>query len=132
MDPMPGVAVKFAGGAGGADGVTLLEGADPEPAPSAFVAITINVYAVSLVRPVTVIGLAVPVAVIPPGVETTVYPVIGLPPFDGAVKLTVACALPGTAFTAVGAPGRVAGIALLEGLDAALVPTAFVAVTLNV
>ena len=41
--------------------------------------------------PVTVIGLAVPVAVIPPGLEVTVYPVIAEPPLlTGAVNVTVA------------------------------------------
>jgi hypothetical protein len=40
--------------------------------------------------------------------------------------------LPAVAVTAVGAPGTVAGVTLLEASDAALVPTAFVAVTVNV
>ncbi len=85
------------------------------------------------VRPVTVIGLEAPVAVMPPGLEVTVYEVIALPPFDeGAVKLTVACALPATAVTAVGAPGGPVGVTLFEGADAAPVPAAFVAVTVNV
>jgi hypothetical protein len=44
-----------------------------------------------LVRPVTVIGLAEPVPVKPPGLEITVYPVIGEPPsLTGAVNVTVA------------------------------------------
>ena len=43
------------------------------------------------VRPVTVIGVNAPVAVMPPGLEVAVYEAIALPPFDvGAVKLTVA------------------------------------------
>ena len=60
-----------------------------------------------IVSPVIVIGLEVPVAVLPPGLDVTVYDVIGLPPVDvGGVKRTVACALPDTAAdTAVGAPG---------------------------
>ena len=46
------------------------------------------------------------VSVPPAGDETTVKPVIAEPPFDaGAVKVTVAWALPATAVTAVGAPG---------------------------
>jgi hypothetical protein len=58
---------------------------------------------------------------------------MGTPPFDaGAVKLTIACELPATALTAVGAPGTVAGVTLLEGNEAALVPTALVAVIVNV
>ena len=61
-----------------------------------------------MVKPVTVMGDAVPLAVMPPGLEVTVYPVIVLPPFDeGALKVTVALALPGVAETLVGAPGTV-------------------------
>ena len=85
-----------------------------------------------MVRPPTVIGLAVPVAVIPPGLEVTVYPVIGLPFAEGAVKLTIACALAAAAATPVGVPGAPAGITLLVGFDAAPVPIAFVAVTVKV
>jgi len=42
------------------------------------------------VRPKTTIGEAPPNAVIPPGLEVTVYREIGDPLFAGAVKLTVA------------------------------------------
>lgn len=85
------------------------------------------------VSPVTVIGLPVPVAVLA-GVplDVTVYNVIALPFAGGAVKLTVACAFPRTAVTAVGAPGTVAvGVTTLEANDGAPVPIAFVAVTVN-
>jgi hypothetical protein len=41
-------------GAVGASGVTALEGAEAEELPMALVATTVNVYAVSLVKPVTV------------------------------------------------------------------------------
>jgi hypothetical protein len=59
--------------------------------------------------------------------------VIALPPFEaGAVKLTVAWALPATAVTPVGAPGTVAGVTLLDTADAGPVPIALVAVTVNV
>ena len=58
---------------------------------------------------------------------------IGLPPFEaGAVKLTVACALPAVAVPIVGAPGTVAGVTLLEGFEAGPVPIALVAVTVKV
>jgi hypothetical protein len=60
------------------------------------------------VSPVTVIGLAEPVAVKPPGLEITVYPVIAEPPLlTGAANVTVAWALPAVADTPVGAPGTV-------------------------
>ena len=89
--PLPATAVTAVGISGTHIGVTLLEAADIAPIPTAFVALTAKVYAAPLVRPVTVIGLAVPVAVMPPGFDVTVYPVIGLPPFEtGATKVTTA------------------------------------------
>ena len=55
------------------------------------------------------------------------------PPFDaGAVQLTFACAFPAIALTAVGAPGTVAGITLLDGADAAPMPMLLLAVTVKV
>jgi hypothetical protein len=55
------------------------------------------------------------------------------PPFDtGAVQLTVACAFPPVALTAVGAPGTVAGVTLLDGADAAPMPTLLLALTVKV
>ena len=55
-----------------AAGVTEDEALEVVPVPTALVAVTVKVYAVPLVRPVTVIGEDVPVAVIPPGEEVTV------------------------------------------------------------
>ena len=56
--------------------------------------------------PVTVIGDAVPLPVMPPGEDVTVYVVIGdVPLEDGGVNVTVACALPAVARGIVGAPG---------------------------
>ena len=88
-------------------GVTEFEGEDGALVRSAeLVAVTVKVYAVPLVKPDTVIGDVAPEAVIDPGFEVTVYPVIGEPPLDeGAVNETVACVSPGTAVTPVGAPG---------------------------
>jgi hypothetical protein len=64
------------------------------------------VYAVPFVKPVTVMGLLLPVAVIFSGLDTTVYNVIALPPLlTGGVKVIVAVAFPGTALTPVGAFG---------------------------
>ncbi len=58
---------------------------------------------------------------------------MALPPLlPGAVKLTVACALPAVADTAVGAPGTVAGVTLLEAAEAALWPEPLVAFTVKV
>ena len=55
------------------------------------------------------------------------------PPFDdGADHETSALVLPATAVTDVGEPGMVAGVTELLVPDEVLVPTAFVAVTVNV
>ena len=55
------------------------------------------------------------------------------PPFEaGAVKLTVAWALPPVAAEAVGAPGTVYGVAEFDAAEAALVPAELVAVTVKV
>jgi hypothetical protein len=143
-DALPAVAVTAVGAPGavaGATGVTLADAADDAPAPTAFVAVTVNVYAVPFVNPDTVVDVPVPVtvvgvcAVVPVNGVTT-YPVIGLPPFDaGAVQDTDADALPAVAVTAVGAPGAVAGatgVTLADAADDAPTPTAFVAATVNV
>jgi ABC-type uncharacterized transport system permease subunit len=72
-------------------GVTEFEAELAGLVPLAFVAVTVKVYAVPLVSPVTVIGLAEPAPVKPPGLEVTVYPVIAEPPLlTGAVNVTVA------------------------------------------
>jgi hypothetical protein len=55
----------------GSAGVTELDAADAVDVPLAFVAVTVNVYAVPVVRPDTVIGLA-PVPVKDPGDEVAV------------------------------------------------------------
>src|SRR5688572_9238134 len=123
------------GAPGTAPGVTAFELAEAAPVPTALVAVTVKVYAVPLVRPVTVIDVhgAVQVPVRPPGDEVAVYAVIAAPPLEaGAVKATVACALPPVAVPMVGAPGTVAGVTLLDAADAAPVPIAFVAVTVKV
>jgi hypothetical protein len=85
------------------------------------------------VSPVTVTGLAEPVFVKPPGLEVTVYPVIGEPPsLVGAVNVTVAWVIPAVAVPIVGAPGTVEGVTEFEAELGRLVPLAFVAVTVKV
>ena len=83
-----------------------------------------------------VIGLDVPVDVLPPGFEVTVYETMGLPPLEaGGVKMTIACAFPAIAATPVGAPGTVitsTGVTPLDGLEAGPIPTALVALTVKV
>lgn len=50
----------------------LLDAADAEETPFAFVAVTVKVYEVEGLNPVTEIGLDKPVAVTPPGEEVAV------------------------------------------------------------
>src|SRR5262245_1269934 len=136
--PLPATALTPVGAPGGRAGTPGLDPADAVPVPTAFVAVTVNVYVVPFVRPVTVALVAVPaaVAVRPPGDAVTVKPVIALPPFEsGAVQVTVACWFPAQASTPVGAPGTVAGdrgVTALDAVEAGPVPTAFVAFTVNV
>ena len=85
------------------------------------------------VRPATNIGDDVPVAVILPGLDVIVYPVISEPPLiKGAVKETDAEATPAVVNNVVGAPGTVMGVSSAEGADAAEMPAAFVATTVKV
>jgi hypothetical protein len=53
-------------------GVTEPEAAEAEPVPIEFVAVTLKVYAVPLVSPVTVQGEAAQLPVMPPGLEVAV------------------------------------------------------------
>src|SRR5690242_16617248 len=96
----PGFAETAVGAPGTVIGVTLADGADAALVPAAFAAVTVNVYAVPLVRPV-IVALVAGAATLtdkPPGAAVTVYPVIALPPLDaGAVHDTVAWALPAVA-----------------------------------
>src|SRR4051794_5089833 len=95
---LPAAAIGSVGAPGRVAGVTLFEGADASPVPTALVAVTVNVYAVPLVSPLTMMGEAVPPALLPPGEDVTVYEVMGEPPFEpGGVNVTVACALPAVA-----------------------------------
>ena len=113
--------------------VTEDDGSELEPVPAAFVAVTVNVYAVFWVRPVILTEVPVVVAVTPSGSEVTVYSVIGLPPSEaGAVHETTARTSDGIADTLVGAPGTRAGVTGVDGSEDRLVPTEFVAVTVKV
>jgi hypothetical protein len=100
--------------------------------PTAFVATTVNVYAWPLVKPVivAVFTSAETLTNNPPGLDVTLYPVIGDPPLLGAVQEIVTCWIPATPVTPVGAEGTVAGVAeILEGTED---PMAFIATTVNV
>jgi hypothetical protein len=64
--------VPIIGAPGTFAGVTELLVPDAELVPTALVAVTVKVYEVPFVKPVTVIGEAPPVPVKPPGLEVTV------------------------------------------------------------
>ncbi len=114
-------------------GVTDALADDSAELPTTLMAWTVKVYAVPLVRPVTVHGAVVQVPVKLPGVEIAVYPVIADPPvLDGAVKVTEACVLLAVADTAVGGPGAVGGVTEFDAADSAESPAALVACTVNV
>ena len=67
----------------------------------------------------------------PPGLDVTVYLVIAEPFDAGTVHVTVAFAFPAVAVPIIGAPGT-PDIIEFDAAEAAPVPTAFVAVTVNV
>ena len=117
-EALPAVAVTPVGAAGavGATGVTAPDGAEAGPLPTPLVAVTMKVYAVPLVRPVTLAVVCGGVPLTTAGVCATpamygviVYEVIGLPPLDGAVQETTADWFPAVAVTLAGAPGRAGG-----------------------
>ena len=71
----PGVAVTAVGAPGTVLGVTLFEGVEGALGPAAFVATTVKVYAVPLVRPVTTCEVVVLPALLstpPAGLDVTV------------------------------------------------------------
>lgn len=129
---LPAEPATFVGASGTVAGVAELLAVEAVLVPFAFVAVTVKVYAVPLVRPVTVIGDEPPVAVIPV-FEVTVYEVMAEPPLLlGAVKVIVAEPVPAVATMLVGASGIVDGTMELLVPDGVLVPTELVAVTVKV
>lgn len=67
-----------------------------------------KVYATSPLNPVTIAVVVLEVAVNPPGLDVTVYPVMAEPPLaTGADQDTTTWTFPATPLTPVGAPGTV-------------------------
>ena len=128
------VPVTAVGAPGCVAGVAGAEAADAGPAPAALAAVTVNVYGVPLVRPLTRQVVATLEQENPPGEEVTVYPVMAAPPLlTGAVQATVDLALAfEVADTAVGAPGTAAGTAGADAADEGPVPAELVAETVKV
>jgi hypothetical protein len=101
-------------GAAPAVGVTEFDAAGAGPEPFGFDAVTLNVYALPGVKPLTVVLVTDPdtdvgVCAVEPTYGVTVFPVTG-PPFEGADHDTVAAPGPAVAVTFVGWPGAAVGV----------------------
>ena len=133
---LPAATVGCAGALGTVLGTAAADAADAAPAPFAFAALTVHVYDFPFVNPPTTIGDTAPdPAPATPAFDdthATLYPVIVLPPSNGATNDTVTCAFPGESVGAAGALGTVLGTATADAGDNAPVPFAFVAVTVHV
>jgi hypothetical protein len=135
----PDTAFTFVGAAGEPT-ITGNDATDANPAPRPFVARTVHVYVLAVVRPDTVSGLAVPVCepATPPSldVHVAVKLEIALPLLAPAMKLTVNGPVvpvvePDTAFTLVGAAGEPT-ITGNDDADCALEPTPLMAFAVHV
>jgi len=133
-DVLLGRAETPVGASGTVDGVTEAEAEENEELPVEFIATTLNVSAVPLVRLLSVAVRTFPTVTELPVDGIIVYPVIAEPPFEaGAVQLTVAEALAATAETPVGAPGRSAlGVIAADSTDEVEVPSILIAFMLKV
>jgi hypothetical protein len=114
------------------EGTTELLVLEAELVPLALVAVTVKVYDVPLVKPVTVIGEP-PLVAVWPRLDVTVYEVIADPPLlPGALNVIVAWPLPAVAVPIVGVPGVVEGVAAADADELVPVPETFIATTLKV
>jgi len=123
------------GAPGTADGTATADASEAVLVPALFVAVTVNVYAVPFVRPVTVhVVRVVAPQVAPPGAAVTRYPLTAAPPVSaGAVHTTTELEFTfEPAITVVGTPGTVAGTTAAEAADNTEPPDTLIAITLNV
>jgi hypothetical protein len=91
---------------GGLTGLTPALALDALPLTPPTLAVTVKVYEVPLLNPVTVNGEELPLAVKFPGDDVAVYETVPpLPAYAGTVNETVACPFPALADTDVGTPG---------------------------
>ena len=126
----PRVAVGCSGASGTVAGTVAAEAGEAAPVPFPFVAVTVHVYVLPLVRGATDIGDEAPSTEpgVPPSDETqpAVKNVIALPLFAGAANATLITPLPWVTVGvtgALGAPGITASLAT----DSLLSPLTFVA-----
>ena len=124
-------AVAPDGAVGTPAGTIALDAEEAIEEPTAFAAVTVNVYETPLLKPVTTHDVVTDVHVNEPGVDVTTYELTGSPLSAAAVHETVAERSPRTAVTPVGAAGLVAGIATPETPTAPF-PIALCAYTLKV
>jgi hypothetical protein len=104
------------------------EGADGTDIPIALRAVTVNVYRVPFVRPVTVQGGLDVLHVAPPGLAVATYSRTGEPPSSvGGIQDTVTCLLPADPVALLGGCGTVA-----TKSAAVWLPPALIAVTVLV
>jgi hypothetical protein len=133
---LPRATEGCAGADGSVAGTTRLDASDGGLVPTEFVAVTVHVYVLPFVKPLTVMGEALPLLlpVAPPLLDAheAVNDVMGLPLSAPAENATVTDPLPRVTFVMVGESGTAAGIAGSEGSDAPLVPRPFVAVAVHV
>jgi hypothetical protein len=115
-------------------GDTELEALDAVDVPLAFVAVTVKVYEVPLIKPVTVIGDEAPDAVMLLGEDVTVYEVIADPPVAPAVNATEICPPTPVSVTApiVGACGTVVAVTPVDADEAEDAPVLLLAETVYV
>lgn len=92
---------------------------------------TVKVYGVPFVKPVTVMGDDVPVRVSPVSTTVTMYSIIGAPFPVAPLNSMTARLLPASPSTTVGGFGIPAGRAVIA-LEAVPVPTPLTAATVNV
>jgi hypothetical protein len=129
-DASPATAAVIVGAAGVVRAVTVIVPAGE--LPTAFTAVTLNVAAWPLIRPVTEIGLEVAVKVSPVAVFVTMYRRIADPLSFGAAKEIEALLFPAAASIEVGVSGTLIGIIGLLGNDGKDGPTALVATAVKV
>jgi hypothetical protein len=136
-DVFPRDTLVIVGASGAAAGTMATDAGDGSLVPIALVAATVHVYVLPLVSELTVIGDAAPVLLpdVPPllDVHDAEYDRTANPPSsEGALKVTTICALPRVTEGWAGALGAAPGTTGRDGSDAPLVPTALVAVTVQV
>lgn len=128
-------AVRIVGGSGAAlDVMIKLDVADAILLPTELVQVTVKLYAVAGVKPLTAIGLEPSLTpVMGPGDEVAIQPVTFVPPFELTVKNTLTDVEDtAEAIPIVGNVGTVQVVIELVGAEEGEVPAAFVQLTVNV